>query len=174
MDFKKIIKRERILWHRHFIPSLLAGVLVAFIAFVYEMTISNIIIIASVGASAVILTNIRSHHLTKLHTTIVAYVIAILVSSLVYFVNLFFPLHIAISIFVLVFLVGILLFLFNTFHPPAITASLSFIVLERPLIDMLYLFFAVIILFILVRFATYTLSQHLTVKEFLKEFKKSF
>jgi len=174
MNLDQIIQKERILWHRHFIPSLLAGVLVGLISFIYEATVSNIILFASIGASAVILTNSRSHHLTKLHTTIVAYFVTILISSAVYFFNVFIPLHISINIFLLIFLVGLALFLVNAFHPPAITASLSFILLERPLIDLLYLFSAVIILFVLLRLLTYIFSQNLSVKNFIREFTRSF
>lgn len=174
MDFKKFIKREKVLWHRHFIPSVIAGLAVALISFVYQITVSNIVLFASVGASAAILTNTRSHHLTRLRTTILAYIISIIISSFVYLINLFIPLHISINIFLLVFLVGLFLVLLNTFHPPAITASLSFILLERPVVDLIYLFIAIIVLFVVIRLLTYTLSQHLSVKEFFKEFRKSF
>jgi hypothetical protein len=73
-----------------------------------------------------------------------------------------------------VFLVGFFLFLFDVFHPPAITASLSFILLERPLIDLLYLFFAILVLLVLIRLLAYVLSQHLSVGDFFKEFRKKF
>lgn len=168
------IRRERQLWHKHFIPSFIAGILVAIVSFAFEITVSSIVLFASVGASAIILTNTRSHHLTSLRTAIVAYVIAIVISSLVYITNSVFPLHISVNLFLIVFLVSILLFLSNAFHPPAITASLSFILLQRPLVDLFYLFVAVIVLLILARLATYTFSQHLSLKEFAKELRKSF
>ncbi len=174
MNLRKFLKKERLLWHKHFIPSFLAAIVVAVIAFIYETTFSNIILLASVGASAVILTNSQSHHLTKLHTTIVAYIVAIVISAIVYFVNSLVKLDMALNVFLLIFLVGIFLFLFNAFHPPAITASISFIVLEMPLVEMFYLFGAVIILLIVVRFLTYIVSQHLPVKDFMNEFKRSF
>lgn len=175
MNIKRIIKKERKIWHAHFLPALIAGLVVAAISFVYEITISNILLFASVGASAIILTNSHSHHLTKLHTTIVAYIIAILVSSGVYFFNMYvYNFYISINIFLVIFLMGIVLFLFDAFHPPAITASLSFIVLDRPLIELIYLFVAIILLLTLVRFVTYVMSQHLSIKEFFNEFKRSF
>jgi len=174
MKWITIIKRERIIWHEHFIPSLIAAIAVAAIAYVFEATTSNIVLFASVGASAVILTHRKSHHLTKLHTTIVAYLIAIGVSLFTFIINKWFPIHIAINIFIVVFLVSMLLFLFNVFHPPAITASLSFLLLDRPTIDLVYLFVAIIALLILVRFATYVICRHLPVKEFMAEFEKSF
>jgi len=174
MNLKRLLKRERLLWHRHFIPSVLAGLAVALVSLIYQITVSNIVLFASVGASAAILTNTRSHHLTKLRTTILAYMVSIIISSMVYALNFFLPLHISVNIFLLVFLVGLFLFLLNVFHPPAITASLSFILLERPVFELIYLFFAIIILLIIVRLLTYTISQRLSLREFLKEFRKSF
>jgi hypothetical protein len=174
MDFKGFINRRKSMWHKHFLPSLLAAIVVAIISFLYEVTISNIILFASVGASAIILTNSKSHHLTKLHTVVISYVICIVVSMMVYVINIFILLHMSVNIFLLVFLVGILLFLFNVFHPPAITASLSFILLQRPAVDLVYLFVAIIILLIIVRIATYKLSQHLSLRKFLNEFRRSF
>lgn len=174
MKIKKWIKEEKIIWHQHFLPSLFAALIVAFISFVYEATISNIILFASVGASAIILTNSHSHHLTRLHTTIIAYIITVILSSLIYILKSFITLHMSMYLFLIIFLVGICLYLFNAFHPPAITASLSFILLERPLIDLLYLFLAIVFLLISVRFITYVFSQHLSVNDFLTEFKQSF
>ena len=172
MDIQRLVKRERLVWHKHFIPSLIAGVAVALIALLYEMTISNIILFASVGASAVILTNFRSHHLTKLHTTIMAYIIAVVVSYLIFLINTKLPIPLVGNIFIAVFVVSMCLFLFNAFPPPAITASLSFILLERPPNDLIFLFVAVILLLIAVRFITYVFSQHLSIYAFLKEFKR--
>tara|TARA_Y100000310_G_C20676209_1_gene813201 strand:- start:587 stop:1111 length:525 start_codon:yes stop_codon:yes gene_type:complete len=167
---ESLLRKERRLWHKHFLPSLMAGVIVGIIAFFFEATVSNILLFASVGASAIILTNQHSHHLTKLHTTIVGYVSAIVLALAVYYLNTFYDLHIAVDIALLVFLVGLALFLFDSFHPPAITASISFIVLERPVFDLLYLFLAIIILMIVVRMGTYTISDNLPVKEFWREF----
>lgn len=170
--YRKILRKEKRLWHRHFIPSLAAAAAVALLSLLYKVTVSNVILFASVGASAIILTNTRSHHLTKLRTTIMAYLIAIVISVGVYGLNLLFPLHISINLFLLMLLVGIAIFLADVFHPPVITASLSFILLDRPVLDLLYLFVAIILMFILIRLATYTFSQHLTVKRFWREFRK--
>ena len=170
MNFDKIIKREKILWHNHFIPSLLAGLLVGLITFLYQATISNILLFSSVGASALILTNSKSHHLTKLRTTIISYFITIIVSLGVYYLNKLVVVPLYFNIFLLVFLIGIVMFLANSFHPPAVAAGIAFIVLDRGVIELLYLFFYIIVLLILIRFLVYTLSQHLSVKEFRKEF----
>ena len=172
MDFKKWMKRKRILWHNHFIPSLIAAVVVAVLSFLYNLTISNIILFASVGASAIILTNTRSHHLFKLKTIITAYFIAIIISSLVYLLNTIVTLHTSINLFLLIFLVGFSLFLFDASHPPAIASSISFILLDRPLIYLIYLFFAIMMLLVILRFITYVASPKLSIKDFYKEFKK--
>ncbi len=174
MNFKKIMRKEKFLWHRHFIPSLIAGVLVGIISFLYQATVSNILLFSSVGASALILTNSQSHHLTKLRTTIVAYVLASFVALGIYYLNKFIVISLSLNIILIVFLTGIIMFLANSFHPPAVSAALAFIVLEKNISDLLFLLLSVVILLIFVRFLTYTLSQHLTVKEFKREFKKEF
>ena len=172
MTLKKFLRKERQIWHKHFVPSVIAGVAVAVIALIFEFTVSNIVLFASVGASAAILANVRSHHLSKLHTTIISYVIAIVISLILYFINLEFPLHLALNLFLAVFLTSIIIFLTNSFHPPAISASASFFLFERSLIDLFYLFITILIIFIIVRFLTYTISQHLSIKQFWVEFKK--
>lgn len=174
MTLNEFLKRERALWHNHFVPSLIAGVGVAIVALVFEFTVSNIVLFASVGASAAILANVHSHHLTKLHTTIISYAVAIIISLLLYFINTLISLPLALNLFLVVFLVGIVVFLFNSFHPPAISAGVSFFLFERCLLDLLYLFLAIIVLFTIIRFLTYIISQHLAVREFWKEFKKEF
>ena len=170
----RFIKKERALWHRHFLPSLLAGLVVALIAYLYEGNVSNIILFASVGASAVILMNTSSRHLTKLYTAISAYIIAVVVSTAIYFVNYVWNLSVPINLFLIVFLVGLFLYLFNSFHPPAITAAVSFILLDRPLVDLLWLFLAIIILLVIVRFIVYVFIQNLSLKKFGREFRTGF
>ena len=80
----------------------------------------------------------------------------------------------SVNLFILVFVVGISLYLVNAVHPPAISASLAFILSEQTILQLLYLFITIIALFILIRLITYTLSQHLTLKKFLHEFKRKF
>jgi CBS-domain-containing membrane protein len=173
MDFKGWMSKEKRIWHAHFLPSLFAGLIVAFLSVIYQMTVANIVLFASVGASATILTNDSHHHLTKLRTTILAYIIAIVISLGVYTMNQYITVHNAINLFLLVFLVALGLFLFDSFHPPAITASLSFILLEHQISDLLYLLLEIILLLIAIRFITYVFRQGLPVKKFLQEFTKS-
>ena len=167
-------KHRKYLWHEHFTPSIIAGVVVAIIISFFNITISNVVLFGSVGASAFILTNVQSHHLTKLHTTIKAYILAIILSVAIYYVAKLFTLPIGVYAFILIFLISILLVLFNSVHPPAVSAALSFLIMDTNPINLLYLFVSVLVLFILVRFATYVFSQHLPVKEFMQEFKIGF
>ena len=56
MSLQRFINKERLIWHKRFIPSLIAGIAVGIITFFFEMTASNIVMFASLGASAAIIT----------------------------------------------------------------------------------------------------------------------
>ncbi len=140
----------------------------------FDLTVSNVVLFASVGASAVILTHSTSHHLTKLHTTIVAYVLAIVISYSIFLINQIVPLHIAFNMFLVVFTVAFGLYYFDTFHPPAITAALSFILVEGSIVDLMFLFCAIIVLLVFIRLVTYIFSQNMSLKKFRREFSRNF
>ena len=173
MNLKRMIKSKKILWHNHFWPSVFAGLLVALISFLFEGTLSNILLFASVGASAAILTNSKSHHLTKLYTVVYGYLIAVCVSSGIYLLSRVFLISLQVNLFLIIFLVTLSLYLFNTFHPPAITASISFILAEKSLFDLSWLFLLIICLLIIWRFLVYLFVQKLPLREFETEFKKT-
>ncbi|MFO7710159.1 MAG: HPP family protein [Candidatus Woesearchaeota archaeon] len=172
MDFQKFLRKEKKIWHKRFLPSLAAALLAGFISYVIDFTLSNVVLFASVGASAFILTNANHHHLATLRTTILAYVIALIISSFVYMANKYYPLHMSVNIFLLVFFVGISLYLFNAIHPPAISVSLSFILLKRSYVELIYIVIAIFLLFIIVRLITYAYSGDLSIRHFGKEFRK--
>lgn len=172
MNLKEFIKKERKIWHAHFIPSLIAAGLVAALGIVLEFTLSNIILFASVGASAFILTNSKSHHLTKLHTATKAYIFSAIISLILFLINKSLPLHFGINIFLSIFIVGMALYLADAVHPPAVSASLAFVLLNKPATTLLIVFVIIIALLIFVRFLTYIFSQHLNIKKFFKEFEK--
>ncbi|MGM5482820.1 MAG: HPP family protein [Nanobdellota archaeon] len=172
MNWRNFIKKERKIWHKHFVPSLFAALSAAFVAFLFQKTISGVILFASLGASAFILTNAERHRLTMLKTTIKAYIIAIIISIIIYPLNQIFKLTLSTEIFLLVFFVGISLYLANAVHPPAISGSLSFILFERSLIELFYLFLSIIVLLTLVRIMTYIFNRNFKIKEFFHEFKK--
>ena len=172
--FKHLLSRKRVIWHNHFIPAIIAGLSLALIAFFLEFAASNMILFASLAASLAILAHTKSHHLTRLHTAIVSYVLAIVVSMGVYGINEIKPLPLSMDLFLVIFLTTMMIFLFNCFHPPAVSVGVSFFLIGGHPLDLLYLFFTIIVLFIGVRFLTYVVSQHLSVRLFFEEFKKEF
>ena len=170
---KEFIQKERLVWHKHFTPSIIAAFIVAIVTAFMELTLSNVILFSSVAASAFILTHSTSHHLTKLRTTLIAYLIAMFVSGAVYGINLFLRMPMSVNLFIVMFFTGIGMYLANTVHPPAVSACLSFVLLEGYYFSGLAsLFFAILLLLILVRFTTYIFTQKLPMKSFLKEFER--
>ena len=170
MDFHNLVLKERKLWHKHFIPALFAGLAAGIVSFFYQATPSNIVLFASVGASAIILTHSKSHHLTKLHTTIKAYIVAILVSIIMFYIKKLVVLHLSFQIFLVIFFVGIAILMLDAFHPPSISVSISFILTNHQISELLILFTQILVLLVIVRLVTYLFSQHLPIQEFLGEF----
>ena len=170
---KEFIKKERKIWHKHFTPSIIAALVVALVTAFMKLTVSNVILFSSVAASAFILTHSKSHHLTKLRTTLIAYLIAIIISGILFAINKIINLPTSVNLFIVIFFTGIGMYLANAVHPPAVSASLSFVLLEGYYISgLVSLFFAILVLLILVRLLTYVFSQHLPIKSFFKELKK--
>ena len=152
-------EQEAPTWYRQVIfPPLVAACIVSLIAFVYETTLSSVLLFASVGASALILARRTEHDLSKLRAVVISYVLATAVSLAVYWLHVFVPLDTALGLGVIVFAVGALMLALDVFHPPAVTAALSFFILDRPLIDLLVLFSAIIALLVVLRLTTYALS----------------
>ena len=174
LDRSMTFEHQKRLWHKHFIPSLLAGLVVAVIALFLDMTAANAVLFASIGASAMILTHSESHHLTKLRSSVIAYFVMIIIAVLLRGLNTLIPLADTVNIFLSVSLVGIAIILADAFHPPAISASLSFALFSQPLLSLFWLFLTVIALLILVRLATYVIHKNLSFKDFLQEFKETF
>lgn len=170
MNFHNLVIKEKRLWHKHFIPALFAGLAAAIVSLMYQATPANIVLFASVGASAIILTHSRSHHLTKLHTTVKAYIVAIIVSIIMYFFNNYFIIHLSIQIFIIIFLVGLSILMLDAFHPPSISACISFVLANHKIFDLLILSTQILVLLVIVRLITYLFSEHLSIKEFINEF----
>lgn len=170
MNLGKLIRKEKEIWHDNFIPSFVAGLAVAIIALFFEFSEGNIVMFASVGASAVILTHKSRVHLTKLKTVILSYILASGISLLVFYASLIFNVPLQIRILVAVTLSSLFLYSFNVFHPPAISAGVSFIIFQRPVSELLALIGSVLMLFIVVRLFIYIFSEKFTFKEFIYEF----
>tara|TARA_Y100000310_G_C20664169_1_gene806521 strand:+ start:207 stop:770 length:564 start_codon:yes stop_codon:yes gene_type:complete len=173
MSWIDFFKKERAVWHKRFVPSLIAGIAVAIITLFFEMTASNIVMFASLGASAAIITQKYVHKLTILRTVIESYLIALVVSLVVLFLLHQFSFSFSIAVLLAVTLVTLAIYLGDAFHPPAISAALSFILLDGNVWDTLLIFFSVIVLLIIVKLLTYIFYyEHLELNKFHHEFKK--
>ncbi len=169
MSLIDYLKKERTIWHRRFIPSLIAGIAVAIITFFFEMSASNIVMFASLGASAAILTHKQINKLTILRTTIFSYIIALIVSLIVSYIPVSFP----VAALIVVTITTIGLYLFNVFHPPAISAALAFIMISGGVWEDVVIFIAVIILLIIIKVLTYMFYyEHLEMRKIFQEVKK--
>ena len=173
MFLENFFKRERLIWHKRFVPSLIAGLAVAIITLFFKMTASNIVMFASLGASAAVLTHKQIHRLTILRTVISSYLISLITSGVVLFLihkySLFFP----VAALIAVTLATLTMYLANTFHPPAISAALAFVLLDGGFWETVIIFFAVIVLLIVVKLLTYVFyHENLEMSKFMEEFKK--
>lgn len=174
MFITKFLTKERKIWHRRFGPSLIAGIAVAIITFFFEMTASNIVMFASLGASAAILTHKYIHKLTILRTVILAYFIGLIVSLGTVYITQSINLTFSMTALIVVTLTTLCLYLFDVFHPPAVSAALAFIMMENGgLREDLAIFFSVIILLILIKVLTYIFYyENLEMHKLKQEFKK--
>ncbi len=166
MRFIELYRKEREVWHDHFVPGVVAGVVLAVITAFFRLTGSNVALFASIGASAVILTHKYRHKLTVLRTVLLSYILSGLVS--VGIAQL--PSPVSVKVFLAIFLVTMLLYSVDVFHPPAVSASLAVILYNRPLIELLYVLLVTLAMFVTVRYIIYVYHEHLTPKEFFKEF----
>ena len=164
-------ERSKEFWHEHFVPSLIAGLVIGLVVFSYDTTVANVLFFASVGASAVILTNSSSHHLVKLRTALWAYFMLAVLAPLIQFASQQLGVHDAVAIGALVFGLSLGMYWLNAFHPPVISAAIAFIFFEGGLIDLFALFLLVVVIFISIRFMMYIAYQHFSPKEFWQEFK---
>ncbi|MCK4669848.1 MAG: HPP family protein [Nanoarchaeota archaeon] len=163
-------KKVRFFWHEYFLPALIAGIGVAIVAYLFEMNSANLLMFASVGASAVTITHKYRHHLTTLRTTILAYIVGCIISLFIGMIGVNLNLAMPIQVFLVVACVSFAILYFNIFHPPAVSASVSFIVFHRNPNDLVFLLTSVILLFIVIRFFIYVWYEHLSLKDFIHEF----
>ena len=116
MKLREFVKKERLIWHKRFIPSLIAGVAVAILTIFFQMTAHNVVMFASLGASAAILTHKFIHRLTILYTVIFSYLVALLVSLPIFYLIKGFPYSFPLSILIAVTMTTLILYLFNIFQ----------------------------------------------------------
>jgi hypothetical protein len=174
MDFKKLVSKERQIWHRRLVPSIIAGVAVAIITLFFKFTASNIVLFSSLGASAAILTHDRIHRMNILRTVISSYFLALIISMIITWISNYFNLILPLQVLFVVTFSLLSLYMFNIFHPPAVAASLAFLIFEGTLIERSWIFMSVVILLIIIKVLTYMFySDKLDLKKFLHlEFKK--
>lgn len=166
MDYRALIAKEREVWHDHFIPGLVAGIVVALITAFFSLTGSNVALFASIGASAVILSHKYRHRLTILRTAVVSYMLSGAISLGV--AQLSAPQ--SIKVFLAIFAVTMVLYSANVFHPPAVSAGLAVVLYRRPLVELVYELGATMLLFVVIRFILYLSHEHLHLHEFIEEF----
>ena len=173
MGWAEIKKRETFVWHHRFMPSLIAGAAVAFVTLFFEVTAPNVVLFASLGGSAVILTHKYVHKLNILRTILLSYLCSLIVSLIMLWALEI--LSVPFSVVVLIAVTGttMVLYLVDAFHPPAIAASLAFILYEGSIGETFAIWGSVILLLMVIKIFTYVFYyQHLTLKEFLLEFKR--
>ncbi len=166
MNWHKLLKKERRIWHEHFIPGLLAGILVGLITEFFQLSGSNVALFASIGASAVILTHEYRHHLTMLRTILGSYILAGSLSLALTQISMSHPVRVGLVIMA----ATMLLYSVNLFHPPAISAALAIVLYDRELTSLIYVLLVTMVAFVLLRFFIYVFRHRLEVKEFMHEF----
>jgi len=150
MSFSEWLKKERLVWHKRFIPSLIAGISVALISLFFSITTTNVVLFASLGSSAVILTHKQIHKLGILRTVIISYFIALIVSLVLKLLLQKFDFSFSVAFLVAVTLTTLIIYLADVFHPPAVAASLAFIMMDSSFIETIVIFFSVIVLLIVI------------------------
>ena len=70
MNIFQIFNKEKEVWHERFIPSIVAATGVLIITLIMQMKGFDIVLLTSISASLVILTNKQKHQLTVIGTTI--------------------------------------------------------------------------------------------------------
>jgi CBS-domain-containing membrane protein len=171
MKWGVFYKREVKLWHKYFIPMFVAGAIVALLSFFFELNGANVAMFTSVGASAVLLTYKKRHHLTTLKTTIWSYLAASIAAIIIDVLCDLFGASLQVKVFLAVTIVAILIISLNIFHPPAISAALSFVMFKGDLWELFFLVLAVLVAFVFLRLLIYVVTEKLTFNEFWHELK---
>lgn len=138
----------------------------------YDATIANVLFLASVGSSAVILSSAQSRHLLELRSALVAYGAVAVLTPLIQVLSRLLLLETAILVGLVVFAVSITMFWLRAFHPPAISAAIAFVFFDAGVTDVVSLFALVIVVFIGIRFLVYVSSQRNSPRKFWRKFRR--
>jgi hypothetical protein len=171
MAKKKPKKKKRYIWHSYFDAAhVLATAIAVIFSFGEVMSGAGIIMLASIAASAFVLTYKYRHHLTTLGTITLAYVIAGVMSIGIVMLLRLTGVAIIWQAFVLLFGVSALLLLLNTFHPPAVAFGMAFIIFTRNTSEYVFVLFATLMILIAIRLIIYIVHEHLDINDFFQEF----
>ena len=153
------------LWKSHFGPALIAGLAVGIIFLLFSASPENILLFASLGASAAILAHPKYNARANVRVTIISYVLMSVIAIIMRYLALSF----FVSVVLTIFLTAGLLSWLDLFHPPAISASLSFLLYSYDILSLLGLLASIVVLLLLVRLFAYILHPHLDLSIFHKE-----
>lgn len=157
--------------------SFIVAFSVSLLTLFFEATIANLLIFASLAASAVLLVNTDRYKLVNLRVIIESYIFTALIAITVIYLfrenNLgFYPAE----VFFILLLSSLAIYFFNCIHPPAISCALAFSIEQSSFGELALLVVAIIVLLIIIRMLMYLTSDKLLIKNFHKEFliKKRF
>ncbi|MBN2111549.1 hypothetical protein JW707_00455 [Candidatus Woesearchaeota archaeon] len=164
-------EKKRHVWHGHFLPALIVGVVIVIITFFLDyFSAAGIDMLASIVASVVILTHRYRHRLTMLGTIISAYVTSTIFTVVLITVLRRWNVSLRFQLFAVLFLLVIILYWLNVFHPPAISFSIAFVFFIEGISKFFYVLFMAVVLFVGVRAVVYLVYDHLSIKDFVYEF----
>jgi len=147
------------------IPALLGGIAIFLISFFLKITLGNVILLASLGASTVILSEFPNEKFAKLKVVIISYLFAALIGYGVSFIG---NSHLAAGLGI--FLITSVMLLTNNVHPPAGGVTLAFIFSPREPITLLYVMLSIIALLVILKSIIYIYKKELNIKKFHHEF----
>ncbi|MCK4589998.1 MAG: hypothetical protein KAT77_06140 [Nanoarchaeota archaeon] len=171
MNFKQFIKKERQLWHDRFFPGILAALAIAILAFFFEFSGHDIVLLTSIAASIAIITHKHPHKLVILGTTYYSYFLAIVIGFILFFIKQKFIISLPILIFIGVLGSLLIIYALNFFHPPAIGITVGIIIYGKSIFNLFIILALTLLLFFLLKILMYFYYNHLDIRKFKQEFK---
>lgn len=157
-------------WHSSYNSAYVVGIAIVVAALLLDfLSTSGIIIVASIAASAVILSHQFRHHLTTLGTITFAYFISAVMAIPIAYIFRIGLVPMEVQAITMIIVIGYLLKWLNLVHPPAVAFAAAFLIYERGIAPYLVIMLASIVTFAAIRLTIYIVYDHLTVKDFMKE-----
>ncbi len=171
MARKKGAKKKRHIWHSYLDAGLLLGAAVALVFYFLDvLSPSGIVMVASMAGSVVVLTHKYRHHLTTLGTVFSAYVAAAVAVFILAYLFRLGAMPLLNQVVFSLIIITILLYWLNLFHPPAITFALAYLIFFRGAASYIFVLFASLVLFTAIRLLIYVVHEHLDIGSFFREF----